>query len=269
MLRPTHPDFEISSPTQQAYAELQQAYDHFNDLLFGGQLPPCLITLQREKATFGYFSSNRFTRADGRFTDEIAMNPTYFAAVPLVETFQTLVHEMVHLWQSHFGSPGRGRYHNHEWANKMESIGLMPSATGAPGGKRTGDHMADYALKGGRFLQACAALLTSDFTISWYDRFPAQKQLQIGMSSMAMDLSPEVGGGRLPAQSLPDLAPALAAAQYLSSSHEGDGRKLYVANQQPNKSNRVKYTCPCDQSVWGKPGLSLICGTCTLAFAVC
>lgn len=148
-----------SQPTPQAYAELQLAYDHFNGALFGGQLPGCLITLQREKRTYGYFSRNRFANLDGQLTDEIALNPCYFAVVPLVETMQTLVHEMVHQWQALFGKPGRGRYHNDQWADKMESIGLMPSSTGRPGGKRTGDHMADYAIEGGRFLQACQALV--------------------------------------------------------------------------------------------------------------
>ena len=50
---------------------------------------------------------------------------------------------MVHLWQHHRGTPGRGRYHNQEWAEKMIEIGLMPTDTGKPGGRITGDHMAD------------------------------------------------------------------------------------------------------------------------------
>ena len=158
-------------PTKEAYGELQQAYDFFNEELFQGELPSCLITLQREKATFGYFSAKRFGSIQGGFTDEIAMNPTYFAAVPLLETMQTLAHEMCHLWQHHFGKPGRVRYHNDEWANKMEAIGLMPSSTGQPGGRRTGDRMADYAIEGGRFLEAAKRLITQDFRISWYDRF--------------------------------------------------------------------------------------------------
>ena len=73
---------------------------------------------------------------------------------------------MVHQWQAHHGTPGRGRYHNDEWADKMERIGLMPSSTGQPGGRRTGDHMADYAIEGGRFLKACKELVTEEFRIS-------------------------------------------------------------------------------------------------------
>ena len=44
----------------RTYASLDAAYDHFNRELFGGQLPPCLITMQRHKGAYGYFSGERF-----------------------------------------------------------------------------------------------------------------------------------------------------------------------------------------------------------------
>lgn len=247
------------NPTHQTYSELQHAYDHFNQALFGGQLPSCLITLQREKRSYGYFSSKRFSNAAGMFTDEIAMNPTYFAVVPLVETMQTLVHEMCHLWQHHFGEPGRGRYHNEEWATKMEQIGLMPSSTGKPGGKRTGDHVADYAVADGPFLKACAALLTQSFRISWYDRFPAVEHVRAGQSSLGMQLAETVGGGSVPAASIPSMANLVLAAAV-----EATG---VAPEATANRSNRVKYQCPCKKAVWGKPALKLICGECGKGFA--
>jgi predicted SprT family Zn-dependent metalloprotease len=245
-----------SQPTPQAYAELEHAYDHFNRALFAGQLPGCLITLQREKRTCGYFSRSRFANLDGQLTDEIALNPCYFAVFPLVETMQTLVHEMAHQWQAHFGKPGRGRYHNDEWADKMESIGLMPSSTGRPGGKRTGDHMADYAIEGGRFLAACQALVTDSFQISWYDRFPATEHVQAGLVTHAVHLSAAVGGGQAPAASVPVAASLVVAS---------------VADRQiqtpaPDKSNRVKYSCSCSINVWGKPALRLQCLECGNVF---
>ena len=248
----------MANPTAQTYAELQQAYDHFNQALFGGELPPCLITLQREKRTYGYFSAKRFSNAEGQLTDEIAMNPSYFAVVPLVETMQTLAHEMCHLWQHHFGQPGRGRYHNEEWAAKMEFIGLMPSSTGQPGGKRTGDHVADYAIEGGPFLAACAELLTRAFRLSWYDRFPAEAQVRAGQASMAMQLPEAYGGGRVPAQSIQGMDALVATSMASAAADAGDG----ASQPTVNKLNRVKYACPCKKQVWGKPGLKLICGEC-------
>lgn len=171
---PTQSAAPILSPTTAAYAELQSAFDHYNHALFANALPHCLITMQRKKGVYGYFSSERFIhRHDMSMTDEIAINPAYFAVVPLLEILQTLVHEMVHAWQFHFGKPSRRGYHNTEWADKMISLGLMPSSTGKPGGKRTGEQMGDYPIDGGAFLQATDRLLRGDFAISWIDRFPS------------------------------------------------------------------------------------------------
>lgn len=220
----------MTNPTSQSYAELQTAFDHYNAALFGSALPSCLITLQRKARTYGYFSSQRFVhRREQIKTDEIAINPAYFAVVPLLEVLQTLVHEMAHAWQCHFGKPGRRGYHNKEWADKMETIGLMPSSTGKPGGARTGEKMADYAVEGGLFMQATEALLSHDFGISWLDRFPA-----------ATLTAP-------PAYNAEGLADSLG--------------NLITARPPCNRSNRLKYRCPsCGAQAWGKPGLLLLCG---------
>lgn len=77
---------ECDTPTSQAYAELQRAFDFYNDELFDGALPPCLITMQRKHLTFGYFSSERFVHRDNlRKTDAIAMNPSFFCTRPVAE----------------------------------------------------------------------------------------------------------------------------------------------------------------------------------------
>ena len=128
-------------PTRETYDPLQQAYENLNRSLFEGELPNCLITLQRSKKSYGYFCGDRFGRADGTLTDEIALNPSHFRDRPQEEVLATLAHEMVHLWQHHFGKPGRGRYHNKEWAEKMRSIGLQPTSTGKDDGAETGDVM--------------------------------------------------------------------------------------------------------------------------------
>ena len=228
-----------NSPTSQAYAELQTAFDHYNRALFEGQLPFVLITMQREKRTYGYFSSQRFVhRHTKTTTDEIAINPAYFAVVPLLEVLQTLVHEMTHAWQFHFGKPGRRGYHNKEWADKMEGIGLMPTSTGRPGGAKTGEKMADYAMAGGPFMQATDALLTRDFQISWLDRFPPAQRLRPGTP---------LAGSKDFAQELDALADNLG--------------ELLTPQQPRNRSNRLKYRCPvCHAQVWGKPGIRVLCG---------
>src|ERR1700679_1453731 len=102
----------------RTYTSLDAAYSHFNRELFGGTLPPCLITMQRHKGAYGYFSGDRFaSTADAQdVTDEIALNPAHFANRPTAATLSTLAHEMCHLWQHHGGKQSRNGYHNKEWA---------------------------------------------------------------------------------------------------------------------------------------------------------
>jgi len=154
-----------TSPTQQTYKTLDDAYRFFNARLFGGQLPPCLITMQRSKKAYGYFAGGRFGSADGnQVTDEIALNPSHFRSRTTEESLSTLVHEMAHLRQHHFGKPSRTGYHNKEWAGMMRAVGLIPSDTGAPGGKEVGQKVSHYIEPGGRFAEACAELIGQGFT---------------------------------------------------------------------------------------------------------
>ena len=162
----------IANPTQRTYTSLDAAYEYFNRELFAGQLPPCLITMQRHKGAFGYFSGERFASLDDpqEVTDEIALNPAHFAGRTTTKTLSTLVHEMVHLWQHHFGKPSRTGYHNKEWAAKMRGVGLVPSSTGEPGGKETGQKVSHFIEAGGRFEQACTAYLATGAAILYHDR---------------------------------------------------------------------------------------------------
>lgn len=241
-------------PTPEVYAELQQAFEHFNATLFNEQLPDCLITLQRERRTYGYFSSARFVRRSGERTDEIAMNPSYFGIRTIRETLSTLAHEMVHMWQFHHGQPGRRGYHNKEWARRMETIGLMPTDTGEPGGRKVGEKMTHYIIHGGRFDVSCAELLTREFALSWLDRFPPERP--------RLTLKPVAS-----ARGFVDDLDEDEGYQRGSESLEGDelsavGALVEMPPEVPvNRSNRVKYRCPiCVAQVWGKPGLSIVCG---------
>lgn len=156
-----------TKPTAE-YAAYQQAYDYFNARLFGGRLPNCLITLQRRSGALGYFWRAQFTaRGQAQNTDEIAMNPATFSARSDTDILSTLVHEMCHLEQHHFGKPSRNGYHNKEWATMMRTVGLIPSATGQPGGAQTGQNMTHYIQEDGSFARVCAALLASGFVLRW------------------------------------------------------------------------------------------------------
>ena len=240
----------------QAYAELQQAFEHFNRSLFDNMLPECLLTLQREKKTCGYFSAQRFGNHDGQRIDEIALNPAYFAVQGLQEIMQTIVHEMCHLWQHHHGTPGRGRYHNPQWADKMEAIGLMPSSTGKPGGRRTGDHMADYKVIGGRFEAACDELLSNAYKISWYDRFPPPEAMPPVLNgAQSTTVHTGLGSGQISlAQNLPHVRTNLVVP-------------IPDAMGQMPRPSRAKYQCLCNNFLWAKAGLKVQCLECDSTFA--
>lgn len=150
-LLPTH--------TQAAYGALQNAYSHFNKELFNNALPHCLITLQRKSHMRGYFANGRFGVKDTAIvTDEIALNPSYFKDRTTEQVMSTLVHEMCHVWQQHFGKPPRKAYHNKEWASQMMIVGLMPSDTGLVGGKQTGQKVTHYIIEKGPYQKSFAKL---------------------------------------------------------------------------------------------------------------
>ncbi len=257
------------APTPETYDELQQAYEWFNVRLFDDELPPCLITLQRHKRTYGYFSPERFASRKGGRTDEIAMNPAYFATRPVEDVLSTLAHEMAHLWQHHFGAPVRRAYHNKEWGQKMKQIGLHPSNTGAPGGRETGEQMTHYVIAGGAFEAACTELMASSFSLSWYDRFPAGPVVEGLMGVDDPKLSGiALAGGELTRIRLGGSDDLDEGGADVSTYTEPPTRKgLDVVTPTPgeNRSNREKYTCPeCEINAWGKPDLKLICGACNV-----
>lgn len=157
-------------PTIQAATELQTSYNFFNRELFNEKLPACLITLQRRRSGMrGYYARDRFTNVAGDVADEIALNPRWFRHRSLLEVMSTLVHEMAHLWQRHFGRPSCTAYHNREWARVMLQLGLRPSRTGAPRGPMTGRTMTHYIVPGGAFDVAAKKLLATPLAITWFD----------------------------------------------------------------------------------------------------
>jgi len=174
----TRPPFVPASITEIEYAGIQAAYDALNAQLFGGSLPPVLITFQRHAKAYGYFHADRFASRDNgaiksimgeQTAHELALNPDHFQR-PELETLSTLAHEMAHVWQQCHGTPPRRSYHDREWANKMIEIGLHPSDTHAPGGKETGQAVGHFVIPGGRFDAAAAAILDDGFAMRWMSR---------------------------------------------------------------------------------------------------
>lgn len=167
---------EIYRPTPVVYAEWQSAFDWFNERLFESEVPQCLITLHRHPRSRGYFSPKRFMNRSGQCVDEIAMNPEGFAMASPESVLSTLCHEMAHAYTHAKGKDSRRSYHNSFWADKMSAIGLEPSSTGQPGGKRTGQLMSHCIVDGGPFDLVCRELLAKGEFVSYFDTYTSSDQ---------------------------------------------------------------------------------------------
>ncbi len=165
-----------SDPTAAQFAAYRAQYDYFNRVLFDGKLAPVILNFSRAAKALGFFAPNRWGKG-ALSTHEISLNPSYLALRPAKETASTLVHEMAHAWQQEFGKPGRGNYHNSEWASKMKEIGLQPTATGEAGGPETGDGMTHLIVAAGPFCKAFDAM-PGECQLPWssFDRAASKKK---------------------------------------------------------------------------------------------
>lgn len=145
----------------QQYSILQQAYDYFNRKLFNSELPDVFFILNYRKSSYnGYFHFRRLGIKERSLPNRkiqkitisiIALNPDNFDR-PNIDILATLVHEMCHVWRAYkFEKQSAGNYHCKKWANKMESIDLIPSHDGTKTGKKTGTSMHHYIKPGGLF----------------------------------------------------------------------------------------------------------------------
>ena len=220
---------QVGAPTMIQYSEFDKAFDFFNSALFGSQLPKVLVTFSRKPRMLGYYSPDRWERTNDPEdrAGELSFNPDTFESRTAEDVLSTLAHEMAHCWQNHFGKPSRPGYHNVEWGQKMQEIGLMPSNTGAEGGGKTGQQMTHYIIEDGPFALAAADLMALGWSIQYLDR-----------------------AGRFTAAPGPGPAPA-----------PGKGGK--VTPKAPKAPTRAKFVCgQCKAAAWGRPGLNLVCGDC-------
>jgi predicted SprT family Zn-dependent metalloprotease len=213
-----------------------------NKQLFGNKLPNCFLNFSRDSnRVIGFFAPKRWLKTK-TFTHEISLNPRAMGDLKPIIAVSSIVHEMCHLWQFEFGTRSRTGYHNKEWAKKMESIGLMPSNTGKPGGSKTGQQMNDYVIHNGPFRQAFKNMPTTFL-------FPWECIESIVKKSIISDKDQ-------------DKKPVKRVLASIVKDPESIGIVKY------NK-NKVKYSCPkCKSNVWGKPDLNIVCGDCDKKYKV-
>lgn len=237
------------------YGSLQSAFDFFNEQLFDNSLPPCLITLRSSSRVYGYHQADRFISKSGQMLDEMGLHPGFFTLRSVEAVLSTLVHEMVHHWQHHFGTATPATAHNQEWANKMESIGLMPSDNGLPGGKKTGRTMSHYILPEGQFLAACKSFVDGGFELPWFDRqLPSMPEVQVQKQEALKAAGVEVEVSLPPVEIIPKVLP---------KEEEGQEKPALYMPQPRQAPTREKLMCPeCGAKAWVSPGTDIICGEC-------
>lgn len=245
------------SPTIETYPELQRVFSFFNEHLFEGKLSAPLFVLESSVRFAGYFSKNKYVSADGsRKTHQIALNPAAFHESSVKDNLSTILHEMCHQYQSEYGREPRRCYHDKQWAEYMEERGLIPSDTGLPGGKKTGQRMNHYIEEGGRFDVLADQLIAEGFSFAWHDphtltRYREQKRLGIITKKKTKTTQADEP---LPVAAASATTHASTAVAVSPPTFEA-GAPLY------NSSNRVKYICmTCSQQAWGKRGLKILCG---------
>lgn len=220
------------------FKTLDDLYQFYNEQIFEGQLPECIVNMSRKGGTNGFFAPERWRgeNMDKKIIHEISINPDYMDR-PDKEWHSTLVHEMCHLWQEDFGKPSRRNYHNKQWAAKMIDVGLMPSDTGEPGGKMTGQSMTHYVIDGGLFERVFNTLKAEDL-----------EGLRLKYRPVPVVGASIVG----PIDGDPDDDP------------ESEGQQ--PREPEPRSGKRVKYTCACGNNVWGRTGLWIKCDECNTYF---
>ena len=176
--RTTQRQKDDGPPTGEQYTAYLDLFRYFNRALFEDRLPGVLLSFSRHATRGGFYAHDRWHKGE-RTTGEIALNPKALSRMTPERLMSVLVHEMCHLWQYAEGTPGRRGYHNVEWADQMETLGLIASATGQPDGKRTGSRMDHYIVADGPFARAFATLppayLLPWLSLDQFGKGPAKK----------------------------------------------------------------------------------------------
>ena len=220
------------------FKTLDDLFQFYNNRLFEGKLPECIVNMSRKGGSYGFFAADRW-KGDSmqkKIIHEISINPDFMDR-PDKEWHSTLVHEMCHLWQHDFGNPSRNCYHNKQWASKMIQVGLMPTDTGEPGGKQTGQQMSHYVIEGGLFDKVFNALGADE------------------LENLRLKYRPLPASFRMLPVPVPP--PGKSEDTEKAEDKEGDWEK---------SGKRKRYTCGCGNHVWGKSGLWIRCEECNMLF---
>ena len=124
--------------TEQALAELRselnRAFDYWNARHWSGRLPKPFIVFHPSgpngRHKIGHFVAAQWEPTDARRRqqDELMFVSDLCFQVGTECVFETLLHEMVHVWQAYFGDPKnkpKSAWHNYEWHEEAQRVGFL------------------------------------------------------------------------------------------------------------------------------------------------
>jgi hypothetical protein len=211
-----------TTPTRESYSELETAYAHFNKELFQGKLPPCLMTLVRGKRFKGYFWGDKF----GHLHRD-AVWTDEIAMNPDLFKFRTVDETLSTVAHEMV----------HLWQHRFGKS------------SRNGYHNKEWARK----MEAIGLMPST--TGEPGGNKTGQSVTHYIIKGAAFDLSCRrllKTGFRITWGSKPTHAPTAAGSK-------GEGEE----GEEGRSGKRVKYCCPmCDNAVWGKGEMNIMCGDC-------
>lgn len=108
---------------------LEYSFDVLNEVYFGGELPPIVITIMSSPRSNGHFTCGKVWRAEETHMHEINISAEHLDR-PIENIIATLMHEMVHYYCQINGiadTSQNGRYHNKNFKIEAEARGLLIS----------------------------------------------------------------------------------------------------------------------------------------------
>ena len=125
---------EVTNPNIHVINILTKAFKDFNKQFCEDKLPIPVITVQSKgrRNAYGWFWAGGWSQKDGddRYgRPEINISAELLGNRPLEDVFETLLHEMAHMWNWREGIKdcSAGQYHNKNFKTKAELLGLEVS----------------------------------------------------------------------------------------------------------------------------------------------
>ena len=145
----------------------------------------------------------------------------------------------------------------------MEAVGLVPSSTGEPGGKKSGQSVTHYIEKGGLFEQKTTLLIKKGFLLPFVERVKQDVRSYTIEEMKTIEVPGKPGLYKTDEGSI-------IKGMAVKSGLNTDGTEIIkVVVDEPERIRHLKarYVCGCHRSsVYGKPGLDIKCNVCKKPF---